>query len=244
MEEACAAVQGKGSSLPNVWGFVDGIFRRICHPRNGQRLFYNGHKGIHGLKFQSVITPFGIVVHLYGPVEGIRHDASMLCESGLLDNLQQSMQQTSNGVYSLYGDPAYPLSPYLLAPFGGATIMPAKAQFNQSMSAVCVTVEWAIGTGLFPFIDFRKNLKVLLQPVGLYYIIATRLSNCHTCIQIASFVNLVPPICSKCDVYSYAYMYTMTECIMLVTFIQCLRNKRTSYVIYMTTVMQCPVSNK
>ena len=51
MEEACAAVQGKGSPLPNVWGFVDGTIRRICHPRNGQRLFYNGHKRIHGLKF-------------------------------------------------------------------------------------------------------------------------------------------------------------------------------------------------
>ena len=34
----------------------------------------------------------------------------MLRESGLLDDLQESMQQTPNGVYSLYGDPAYPLS--------------------------------------------------------------------------------------------------------------------------------------
>ena len=92
MEEACAAVQGKGSPLPNVWGFVDGTIRRICRPRNGQRLFYNEHKRIHGLQFQSVVTPFGIVVHLYGPVEGKRHDASMLRESGLLDDLQQSMQ--------------------------------------------------------------------------------------------------------------------------------------------------------
>ena len=81
------------------------------------------------------------------------------------------MQQTPNGVYSLYGDPAYPLSPYLLDPFGGTTIMPAEAQFNQSMSVVCITVEWAFGhtTGLFPFVDFRKNLKVLLKLVGLCY---------------------------------------------------------------------------
>ena len=80
MEEACAAVHEQGSPLPNVWGFIDGTIRRICRPESGQRLVYNGHKRVHGFKFQSVVTPFGIVVHLYGPVEGKRHDAGMLRE--------------------------------------------------------------------------------------------------------------------------------------------------------------------
>ena len=51
----------------------------------------------------KVLSPFGIVVHLHGPGEGKRHDAGMLCESGLLADLQQNMQHFPSGVYSLYG---------------------------------------------------------------------------------------------------------------------------------------------
>ena len=29
---------------------------------------YNGHKRAHGLKFQSVVIPNGLIAHLYGPV--------------------------------------------------------------------------------------------------------------------------------------------------------------------------------
>ena len=133
----------------------------------------------------------------------------MLRESGLLDDLQQSMQQTPNGVYSLYGDPAYPLSPYLLAPFGGATRTPAEAQFNKSMSVVRVTVEWAFGhtTGLFPIVDFRKNLKVLLQPVVfiillLLFSVTATLASTATRLHhsLIWFLPHLKTICSKFDV--------------------------------------------
>ena len=123
------------------------------------------------------------------------------------------MQHLPNGVYSIYGDPAYPLSPYLLAPFGGASITSAEDQFNKSMSA-CSSHH--SGMSIRPynlavsFCCFCKNLKILLWPVGLHYIIATLLSNCHTWIysnQSAEFFNLVPPhlktICSKCDVSNF-----------------------------------------
>jgi hypothetical protein len=35
---------------------------------------------------------------------------------------------------------------------------------------------------IFAFLDFKKNLKVLLQPVAKYYIVASLLINCHTCL--------------------------------------------------------------
>lgn len=60
--------------LSHVWGFIDGTVRPIPRPIQCQRLFYSGHKRVHVLKFQTVISPFGIVVHLFGPVEGRRHD--------------------------------------------------------------------------------------------------------------------------------------------------------------------------
>ena len=44
----------------------------------------------HGLYvFQSVVAPNGIICHLFGPLEGRRHDAFMLSESGLLQKLEE-----------------------------------------------------------------------------------------------------------------------------------------------------------
>ena len=42
--------------------------RPITRPGENQRLLYNGHKRVHGLKFQSVVLPNGLIAHLYGPV--------------------------------------------------------------------------------------------------------------------------------------------------------------------------------
>ena len=78
--EACTVV-GARCPLQNVWGFIDGTVRRSARPVEGQRLFYSGHKRCHALKFQSITTPFGIIAHLFGPVEGRCHDAALLAES-------------------------------------------------------------------------------------------------------------------------------------------------------------------
>ena len=56
------------------------------------------------------------------------------------------------------------------------------------MSAVRTSVEWGYGkiVKYFAFLDFSKNLKVLLQPVGIkLYIVAALLANCHTCLNMA-----------------------------------------------------------
>ena len=37
-------------------------------PGVNQRAVYNGHKGVHTLKFQSLALPNGLIGHLYGPV--------------------------------------------------------------------------------------------------------------------------------------------------------------------------------
>ena len=64
---------------------MDGTVRQISRPGDNQHLVYNGHKRVPALKFQAVVIPSGLVANLYGPVEGQRHDAGMLEESGLLN---------------------------------------------------------------------------------------------------------------------------------------------------------------
>ena len=102
-----------------VWGFIDGTLRKTCRPTLFQKQMYSGHKRCHGIKFQSVVTPDGLVALLFGPIEGSRHDSHMLNESGLLDQLNNIMPVGPQHppVYSLYGDPAYPQSLHLLGGF-------------------------------------------------------------------------------------------------------------------------------
>ena len=69
-----------------------------------QRVVYNGHKRLRAINFQSVVTPNGIIAILYGPVEGCRHDSSMLAYSGLLQQLEQHSYNLYQELMCLNGD--------------------------------------------------------------------------------------------------------------------------------------------
>ena len=44
-------IAAKGAALQDCFGFIDGTVRPICRPSEQQRILYNGHKRLHGLKF-------------------------------------------------------------------------------------------------------------------------------------------------------------------------------------------------
>ena len=143
LQEFAAAVEAK-CPLPNVWGFIDGTVRPMSRPIVGQRMFYIGHKRVYALKFQRVVVPNGLIAHLYGPVEGRHHDAFLLRESGLLPQLEANMDRPNAdggpNIYSVYGDPAYPIRAHLLGPFRAAHLSPEEQEFNTQMSRARVSV--------------------------------------------------------------------------------------------------------
>jgi hypothetical protein len=159
---------------------------------------YNGHKKVHAIKFQSVAAPNGLIASLYGPVEGKKHDSSMLMMSGLLNQLQQHSFNTNGDVLCIYGDLAYPLRPQLQCPFKGAALTPHHIAWNQSMSEVRISVEWLFGdiVNYFKFLDFKKNLKVGLSAVGKMYLTCALLQNAHSCVYgstTSKYFLLDPP---------------------------------------------------
>jgi len=85
----------------------------------------------------------------------------------------------------IYGDPAYPRSRHIQCPFKGAMLNNDEQEFNTQMSSVRQSVEWGFGKILqyFAFVDFKKNQKVFLQPVGKQYIVSAILTNLHTCLN-------------------------------------------------------------
>ena len=128
-------------------------------------------------------APNGLIAHMFGPIEGRRHDAFMLAESHLTEKLERLNQQNGKH-YIVYGDPAYGVNKNILSPFKGVDLSDTEKIFNTRMSKLRVSVECGFGkiSQNFPFTDFKKNVKILLQPVAKYYLVATMLTNCHTCL--------------------------------------------------------------
>jgi hypothetical protein len=192
-----AALISKGVS-PHMrcWGFLDGTLRPIARPQQGQQAMYSGHKRTHGLKFEMVCLPNGMIAWLSGPYDGRRHDSYMLLCSGLLTRLQQFSDAV--GGACVFGDAAYPLSSVLQVGFRGVNLTQEQSAYNLVMSSVRESVEWSFGkiVQYYSFLDFRKNLKVMLSPVGKYFIVGAFLTNCHTCVYgsvTSSFFECFPP---------------------------------------------------
>ena len=88
------------------------------------------------MNYQTVVKPDGLIAHMYGPMEGCRHDSGMLRQSGLLHDLDALPPPPNGGVYCVYGDPAYPLRPQLLAPYKGNNLTAEQQAFN--------TITWTV----------------------------------------------------------------------------------------------------
>lgn len=119
----------------------------------------------------KLCSPFDAGI-FYMVLEGKRHDASMLAESGFLADLERFAFSEEGQPMCIYGDPAYPLRVHLQAPFRGAVLTADMQDFNKSMSSIRVSVEWLFGyiVNRFKFMDFKKNLKwpsVLLEKCTL-----------------------------------------------------------------------------
>lgn len=118
--------------------------------------------------------------------------------SGLLGQLQQYSFTPTGQPLCVYGDPAYPLRVHLQAPYRPLPLTPDQQAFNSSMSAVRIAVEWVFGdiSSYFRFLDFKKNLKMGLSPVGTMYSACALLRNGLTCFYgstTSSYFDVPPP---------------------------------------------------
>ncbi|XP_072142310.1 uncharacterized protein [Dermacentor andersoni] len=182
-------------TLTNCWAFINGTARAICRPSRDQKLYFSGHKRFHALKYQAIMCPNGIICLLDGSYPGSKHDAGNFGISNVYSKLE-SLVQGHN--YCIHGDPAYPLRPLLLKPYGSVSLTPEPCAFNKAMSSVRQAVEWGFNkiAGLFAFVDFKKNQKLYLQNVPRIYEASALLANCHTCLygaQVSHYFGLEPP---------------------------------------------------
>ena len=98
---------------------------------------YNGHKRHHGIKFQSIVLPDGLVAQMFGPVKGRRHDTTLL----KLSKGDEVMLLLPPGSF-IYGDQAYQVRPWLLSPFRGPNKSHHMRRWNRAMRTVRISVEY------------------------------------------------------------------------------------------------------
>ena len=109
----------------------------------------------------------------------------MLIDSNLLQELERNSFSPTVQPMSIYGDPAYPLRIRLQAPYCHGVLTPMMEEYNFDMSSVRVTVEWLFGDMIndFKFLDFKKNLKIVMSSVGKFYLVCALLNNAITCLH-------------------------------------------------------------
>jgi len=194
---------------PGIWGFIDGTFIETARPGDGQvhdqQELYNGHHHAHGVVFQGVVTPDGLISSLAGPYEGRANDMQILLESGLPDRLENLLGHLPlEDRPHLFGDRGY-----MAGRFWGITasfkkdrnkeLSLTEKRANLYMSTYRVSVEHGFGwvQSNFPYIGARKMIRTGLTPVGSMYLVACLLANCLTCLrmnQISLYYRVLPPL--------------------------------------------------
>ena len=188
-----------GGMLDCIFGWIDGTKRKVAKPSKCQRVMYSGHKRVHCLKYQGILCPSGIIVSMFGPVEGRRHDLFLLNISVVGHRIRTL--EALNGLY-LYGDSGYVYNDIIITPFKGSHLSVAEEDFNEAMSACRVSVEHSFGrvVNLFGFLDYSRTQRVLQSAVALHYLVATLLTNCRTCLdggnQTSMRFEVAPPTLS------------------------------------------------
>lgn len=166
---AFKAAVAKLGPMDSVWAFIDGTARPCARPTKNQRQMYSGHKKQHVIKFQALITPDGIIPHLFGPAEGRRHDMFLLRHSRLCEKLAMHPDVFRGSV--IYGDPGYRVDDFIVAPFRKARLSDVEQEFNKKMSAARVSVEHGFGrvVNLFTFLELKRAIKLGLSPIASFY---------------------------------------------------------------------------
>ena len=154
-----------------------------------QRSFYNGWKSIHGLKYQTLESPLGLCVDLFGPISLRRHDRFLYRES----NIHLKIKSLSL-FFRMFGDSAYLLDTNMSS-YIDSNIEIIKI-WNKAMKSVRISNEWAYANtcNLFKYLYNIFKLKILKNPVifGIYTV-CTLFRNFHVILygsEISNYFNV------------------------------------------------------
>ena len=128
-----------------------GLFQLPTHlfwmePRyRNQRNVYNGHHQVHCMRFQAVVAPDVMIVDLFGPITGRRHDSYVLDESCFNKTFAEA-QQGQPVQHKYYVDKGYFVRSHAYAAYKGKKLPQILSDENNMMAKQRVGVERTFGS--------------------------------------------------------------------------------------------------
>lgn len=195
------AIQEKGAPLDNCVGFID--CTKIAMARPGghgalQRALCSRQKRMRCLIYQTVTTPDGLMLYMYGPEVGRRHDLTLYRESRPGEVLE-TILSIDGKQFCIFVDAAFLLRPWLQTAFPSLNASAQDILYNKAIGMVRVAVECTYKDvkQLRILQDSHKGLTVRQAPIVKLYHSTALLWNFHVCMyrggQTKSSFELEPP---------------------------------------------------
>jgi len=199
----------------NVLGFIDNTVIETSRPGGGpirdgpgsprnipllQQSFYNGWKAQHGIKWQTVSLPNGMMLHAWGPASCRHNDNFTLDESHITDILQ--IAQNGNALqYVIYGDSAYFSDDNIRGRHRekpGVNLTDRDKLENKMMSKCRQAIEWDYGLmgNMWKNIKYKKGMQLRKQKVCKMSLFCMIITNCYVCCngsQTSHYFDCMPP---------------------------------------------------
>jgi hypothetical protein len=155
------------------------------YDRDIDEAFYSGWKKNHGVKFQLVTFPNGIIGDM-SDVVSIRHSDLYTLRESDLNNRLVFCQVQEVSQYVLYGDSAYDvLQSHIHCKYLGDNLTPEQVHINGKLNSARVSVEHCINDikNRFAYINYKRDMKLRMQNLTKLLTVTVLLSNCYTCLQ-------------------------------------------------------------
>lgn len=206
MNEYCALLGTKANpedpSACKSYLCIDGVNVRVCYPTRYQERYYNGAYKYHGIKFQGMVSPVGIVESCYGPLPSVRNDAAMWDIARDFSAMTRINERVGR-VCTVLGDPAYRgrrMRAFIVTSHDrNRPLTPEELTHNGNLARARVCIEWTFGRifSLWRRLSFVPRMQVGVSPLGKLYLVCVILSNVHTCLnggnQTAYYFGGEPP---------------------------------------------------
>lgn len=125
-----------------------------------------GWKKLHGVKFQTISLPNGMLFYVFGPVSCRRGDRYTLSQSGIEDNLREMMR--GGEAFHVYGDSAYSRGEQITAHIEKSILTAREKEENRCFNACRESVEWGNKEikNFFKASVFDQGLRLLSMDVS------------------------------------------------------------------------------
>ena len=190
-KEMALFIEGN-SSYPQAIGAIDGTHIAITPPAEGHADFIN-RKMYASIVLQAVVDGNFKFRDIYANTPGAAHDASVFHRSPLSQFIHTRMPRCDrmiNGVsvpLHLLGDPAYPLSSFIIKGYTGRNISAEQESYNVYHSGARLCVEIAFGR-------LKSRWRILQKRMDVDFTFAPKVIIC--CCMLHSLcedLKLAPP---------------------------------------------------